>query len=71
MNAKKNKQDYKVNVYLGKENYILCETLSTMLGVPIATIVRLAFEFGFSLTNESKITKEFLNKEQKRKSKNI
>ena len=71
MNAKKNKQNYKVTIYLGKENYILCQTLSIMLGVPIATIVRLAFEFGFSLTNESKITKEFLHNEQKGKSKNI
>ena len=67
MENKKKKQSYKVNVYLGKHNYILCETLSKMLKVPLATVVKLVFEFGFNLTIKSDLTKEFFSNEQKRK----
>lgn len=67
MKEKNKKQSYKVNVYLGKDNYILCKTLSEMLKVPLATVVKLVFEFGFNLTVKSDLTKEFFSNEQKRK----
>ena len=49
MNKDKNK--YRINLYLGKKNYEILKNMADTLQLPIATITRILLDTGLSVAN--------------------